>query len=93
MSERKTPTSGASSYVAIGEYWDSHDLRDHWEQTSAAEFEVDLGSSSIYFPLERNLARQLRTAADAQGVSPETLLNLWVQQRVSEQSPTKKRAG
>jgi len=47
------------------------------------EFEVDLRSSSIYFPLERTLAEQLRLAADAQGVSPETLLNLWVQERMN----------
>lgn len=84
MSENKTPISGASSYVAIGEYWDDHDLSDLWEQTSPAEFEVDLRSSSIYFPLERSLAEQLRLAADAQGISPETLLNLWVQERMAE---------
>jgi len=83
MSESKTPISGASSYVAIGEYWDDHDLSDHWEQTKPVEFEVDLRSSSIYFPLERTLAEQLRLAADAQGVSPETLLNLWVQERMN----------
>lgn len=89
MSESKTPISGASSYVAIGEYWDDHDLDDHWEQTSPAEFEVSLRSSSIYFPLERSLAEQLRVAADAQGVSPETLLNLWVQERMVEKPVSK----
>ncbi len=89
MSESKTPISGASSYIAIGEYWDNHDLSDHWDQTSPAEFEVDLRSSSIYFPLQRDLAEQLRTAADAQGVSPETLLNLWVQERMAEKPVSK----
>jgi hypothetical protein len=92
MSESKTPISDASSYAQIGEYWDNHDLSDHWEQTNPAEFEVDLQSSSIYFPLQRTLAERLRTAADAQGVSPETLLNLWVQERVAEESTSKKRA-
>jgi hypothetical protein len=81
----KTPISSASSYADIGEYWDNHDLNDYWEQTQPAEFEVDLRSSSIYFPLERNLAEQLRSAAEAHGVSPETLLNLWVQERVAEE--------
>jgi hypothetical protein len=93
MSESKTPISGASAYAAIGEYWDSHDLNDHWDQTSAAEFEVDLQSSSIYFPLQRSLAERLRTVADAEGVSPETLLNLWVQERVAEETGSKKRVG
>jgi len=92
MSENKTPISGASSYAAIGEYWDSHDLNDHWDQTSPAEFEVDLRSSSIYFPLLRSLAERLRIAAEAEGVSPETLLNLWVQEREAEKTSSKKRA-
>lgn len=81
--------SGASSYIAIGEYWDDHDLSDHWDQTSPAEFEVDLRSSSIYFPLQRDLAERLRTVADAQGVSPETLLNLWIQERMAEKPVSK----
>jgi hypothetical protein len=84
MSESKTPISGASSYVGIGEYWDKHDLNDHWEQTSPAEFDVDLRSSSIYFPIERTLVERLRRAADAQGVPPDTLLNLWIQHVTEE---------
>ena len=82
MSESKTPISGASSYAQIGEYWDEHDLSDHWAETRPVEFDVDVRSSSIYFALQRNLAERLRRAADAQGVTPETLLNLWVQERV-----------
>jgi hypothetical protein len=56
MSESKTSISGASSYVEIGEFWDSHDLSDHWDQTRPAEFEIGPLSSSFYFPLQRTLA-------------------------------------
>lgn len=89
MSESKTPISGASSYAQIGEYWDDHDLSEHWDETRPAEFAVDLRSSSIYFALQRNLAERLRSAAEAQGVSAETLLNLWVQERVAEEPASK----
>lgn len=89
MSENKTSISGSASYAEIGEYWDNHDLSEHWEQTQPAEFEVDMRGSSVYFPLERNLAEQLRAAADAHGVSSETLLNLWVKERVAEEPPPK----
>ncbi|HVT01884.1 MAG TPA: CopG family antitoxin [Thermoanaerobaculia bacterium] len=89
MSENKTSISEAASYAEIGEYWDNHDLSEYWEQTQPAEFEVDVRGSSIYFPLERNLAVQLRTAAEAHGVSPETLLNLWVKERVAEEARSK----
>lgn len=89
MSESRTPISGAESYVQIGEYWDQQDLSAHWDQTKPAEFAVDLHGSSIYFPLERALAEQLRTAAETHGVSPETLLNLWVQERVAGEPRSK----
>ena len=82
MSESKSSISNAKSYAEIGEYWDQHDLANHWDTTEAAEFAVDLQGSSIYFPIERSLAEQLRSAAGEHGVSPETLLNLWVQEKV-----------
>jgi hypothetical protein len=34
--------SEAQSYRNIGEFWDTHDLADHWDQTEPAEFEVDI---------------------------------------------------
>jgi hypothetical protein len=89
MSKSRTPISGASSYAEIGEYWDQHDLSDHWDETKPAEFTLDLHGSSIYFPLERGLAEQLRTAAQAHGVSSETLLNLWVRERVTDELRSK----
>ncbi|MEA2164179.1 MAG: CopG antitoxin of type toxin-antitoxin system [Thermoanaerobaculia bacterium] len=45
MNEKKTSISKGSSYAEIGEYWDTHDLSDHWEQTKPAKFEIDLQSS------------------------------------------------
>lgn len=87
MGESRTPLSGASSYAEVGEFWDEHDLADHWNETKPAEFNVELHGSSFYFPLERNLAEQLREAAQAHGVSSETLLNLWVRERVAEKPP------
>lgn len=83
MSESRTSLSGSRSYLEIGEYWDQHELSDH---APPEEFEVDLRSSSIYFPLERALAEKVQSAASAHGVSAETLLNLWIQERVAEES-------
>ena len=86
MPENKTPISNASSYAEIGEYWDSHDLADHWDETQEVEFQVDLSSSVIYFAVDRNLAEKLRSAAREHGVSADTLLNVWLQEHVAERS-------
>jgi hypothetical protein len=42
MTETKTSISNASSYAEIGEYWDVHDLDEHWEETHEVEFDVCL---------------------------------------------------
>jgi len=89
MPENKTPISNASSYAEIGEFWDSHDLADHWDETREVEFEVDLSSSVIYFAVDKNLAEKLRSAARAHGVSPDTLLNVWLQEHVAAEHSTK----
>jgi len=83
MAENKTSISQASSYAEIGEYWDKHDLAEHWDATQEAEFSVDLQSSVIYFAVEKNLAEKLREAAKLHGVSPDTLLNVWLQEHVA----------
>jgi hypothetical protein len=76
MAENKSSISNASSYTEIGEYWDTHDLGDHWEQTHEFTFDVSLESSVMYFAVEKSFAEKLRAAARSHGVSPETLLNL-----------------
>lgn len=87
MPDNRSSISNASSPAEIGEYWDSHDLADHWEQTHEVDVEVSLESSVMYFAVEKSLAAKLRAAARSHGVSPETLLNVWVQEHVAaEQS-------
>ena len=85
MSEGKSSISNASSYEEMGEYWDEHDVGEIWEQTQEANFEVDIQSSITYFPIEATLSKQLRKLAAQRGVSPQTLLNLWVQERVGQE--------
>lgn len=86
IAENKSSLSERRSYQELGEYWDTHSLADHWDKTHAVEFELDVQSSAIYFPVDRYLAEELRAAASAHGVSPETLLNLWLQERVGDKA-------
>jgi len=85
MSEDKTSISQEQSYQGIGEFWDSHDLAEFWEQTEPAEFEADIRFAATYYPLEKSLAAQLRSIAEQHGVSAETLLNLWVREKVTQE--------
>lgn len=42
LKKAKSSISKAQSYKEIGEFWDSHDLADYWDQTEPAEFEVEI---------------------------------------------------
>ena len=83
--KRKSAISEAESYQQIGEFWDDRDLADYWEETDAAEFSVNLQSEIIYYRVEVTLSEQIRSIAKRQGVSPETLLNFWVQEKLSKE--------
>jgi hypothetical protein len=89
MAENKSSISNAASYTELGEYWDHHDLADHWDQTREVEFDVNLESSVMYFAVEKSLAEKLRAAAKTRGVSPETLLNVWVQEHIGTEQSSK----
>jgi len=84
-SKRKSAISEAESYQQIGEFWDDRDLTDYWEETVPAEFSVSLQSEVTYYRVQVTLSEQIRSIAKRQGVSPETLLNLWVQEKLSKE--------
>ncbi len=86
MRKNKSSLSEAQSYKEIGEFWESHDLTDYWDQTKPVEFEVEIESEATYFPVETSLSAKVVSLAKQRGVSPETLLNLWIQEKVEEEA-------
>ena len=88
MRKGKSSISQASTYLTIGEFWDTQDLADHWDKTETASFELEPRSSTTYYPVERGLAMKLRSIAERRGVSAATLLNLWVQEKMREEANT-----
>ena len=82
MNESRSTISRASSYKEIGDFWDTHDLADHWDQTEPVDFEVDIETEVTYYALDKELSQMLSEVAEGRGVSAETLLNLWVQEKL-----------
>ena len=68
------------------QFWDTHDLGDYWDQTREASFDVDIQRRVFLTPLEPELAKSLGAFARSQGVSTETLINLWLVQKLAEVS-------
>ncbi|MFV9631312.1 MAG: CopG family antitoxin [Methanosarcinales archaeon] len=86
MNKNKSSISKAQSHEEIGEFWDTHDLADHWEETRPAEFEVDLESELTYYAVDSRISAKIQTFAKKRGISQDTLLNLWLQKKIQEQN-------
>jgi len=89
MGKSKSSISKARSYQEIGEYWDTHDLSEHWSQTKPVDFEVDIQTEAKYYPIERKLSAEITRIAKRRGVSAETLLNMWLQEKIGEETTMK----
>jgi hypothetical protein len=87
MRKNRSSLSGASSYKEIGEYWDTHDLTDSWGETRKVEFDVAIESERIYCAIEKSLSEKVHSIAREKGVSADTLINLWIQEKVQKQLP------
>lgn len=86
MRKSKSSVSKARSYAEIGEFWEVHDLSDFWAKTKKVKFDVGIESEVTYYPIERDLSEKIQSLARKRGVSSDTLVNLWLEQKVKEQA-------
>jgi hypothetical protein len=78
--DQRSTISNACSPEEIGEYWDSHSLADHWEQTHEVEFEV---RAPHRITLDPEIYASLEQLAESRGVSLATLANSWLKEKLS----------
>ena len=85
MSENKKiqPSSISQSRTLeeIGEFWDTHSLDDYWDKTREVEFEVTAQRRRRVI-VEPQIYKELETEARLRGVIPETLVNLWLAEKL-----------
>lgn len=81
MSPRLSSISQADTDERIGEFWDTHDFTDFDNPaTPDVKFEI-----TCAVPIDVELFAALEKQAQQRGVQVETLVNLWLQQRLAEQ--------
>lgn len=72
------------SIEEAAEFWDGHDLADYWDLTREAHFEVDIQRRVFLPALEPQLAKKLTGFARKQGISTETLINVWLTEKAKK---------
>ncbi|HNB53038.1 MAG TPA: CopG family antitoxin [Anaerolineales bacterium] len=81
--ENLTSISKAKSLEEIAEFWDTHSVADYWEQTYEVEFEVR-AKRRRRVTLDPEVYEKIETRARERGVLTETLVNLWLAERLHE---------
>lgn len=75
--------SKAQTYEEIGAFWDAHDLADVGEQTRAASFEVAIKRRRFLVAVDPGILREVRQRAATRGLTPESLVNLWLKEKLA----------
>jgi len=83
MKKDKSSISKAKSYKEIGDFWDSHDLSDYWDKGKEVEMDIDIESEIFLYAIEKSISEKLQEIAHKRGISADTLLNLWLQEKIS----------
>ena len=76
-----TSISKARTLEEIANYWDTHSLTDHWDETHEVNFEVRM-QQKCRVTLTPEIYEKIEKQALEQGISPETLVNLWLAERL-----------
>ena len=88
MAKNKTPkTVVPENFATLEEaakFWDTHSLADYEDIQQDVDFEVVLRSDRNYFAIEKTLSKKIDELARMQGVLPETLVNVWLEEKVHE---------
>jgi CopG antitoxin of type II toxin-antitoxin system len=78
-----TSISQARTLEEIGEFWDTHSLDDYWDQTHEVDFEVR-ARRKRRVTIDPDVYTQLEAEARSRGVQTETLVNLWLIERLQD---------
>ncbi len=79
--EQVTSISKAKTLEDIADFWDTHSLADHWDETHEVAFEVRM-QRKCSVTLTPEIYEKIESRAREQGVLPEILVNLWLAERL-----------
>jgi hypothetical protein len=76
------PGPSASIEEIIG-FWDTHSTADYADEMEDITFDIDIQEETFAVAIVPELAEMIGRAAKARGVTTETLVNLWLAEKVN----------
>jgi CopG antitoxin of type II toxin-antitoxin system len=80
MPANKSSVSKANSPEKMGEFWDKHDFAE-FDDPSAPDVNFEISAA---IPIEPDLLSDIEELAHQRGIRVETLVNLWLKEKVVE---------
>lgn len=68
----------------LADYFDTHDMSEHWEHLPAVEFTVSLQKKSYLVSVDEDVMKRLAEVARAQHTSAEVLVNSWLREKTAQ---------
>jgi hypothetical protein len=81
---RVSSISQASTLEVMADFWDTHSLADFDDQTHEVEMTFDPSARRSVVGIETELMAEIRRIAKERQVSTQTLVNVWLRQRVDQ---------
>ena len=78
---RRASLSKARTLDEIADFWDTHSLADYWDRTQDVQFDVT-AERRRRVTLDPEVYVGIAEQARARGLLPETLVNLWLAERL-----------
>ena len=67
-------------------FFETHDLGEYLDRMPEAQFDIDLKRRTHIFAIDDDLAEKLSEIAKAKRVPSETLINVWLREKILEQA-------
>ena len=80
MPANKSSASKSNTPEKMGEFWDKHDFTE-FDDPNAPDVEFDI---PVAIPIEPDLLSDIEELAHMRGIKVETLVNLWLKEKVVE---------
>ena len=78
---REALPQGFATLAEAGEFWDTHDSGDFEALMTEVACKVDLERRTHLVALDGEIYERVSALARKRGISTETLLNLWIQEK------------
>ena len=81
MAESKLPDF--DSLKELADFFDTNDMGDYWQTMPEATFDVAITRKTRLVAIEEALAERIAQAAKEKRVSPEVLIEAWLEEKLA----------